>query len=221
MGIPRLRCEGIITAYDRAYRRWHALDRPAAEVPPALRVEIRRSYRTVRLTEAVIGYGDRVGVLHLDNLRVATLHEHRESPMAVGLQFRRLLVASLEALADRTRPAGELAALPAFMAVTIFHHGLKRLGFEAEPRGLFWPRCTAVYQRALLASLHPDGVFRLQRVAFTRAERLWISGDRLRALYGEGSRVRGTTPGSPATPRDGAARAIMAASGSRWPRAPR
>ena len=168
------------------YRVWHGLDRPAAEVPPAFRVEIRRSWRTVRLGGvALVRPGERIGVLHLDNVRVATLHEHGLSPMAVGLEFRRLLIESLNTLADSARPGQRLAEVCAFTAVTSVHHRLlQRLGSQVEPHGLVWPRLTAGYQRALLASLHPDGVFRRHGVASTRAARLWISRDRLLALYG-------------------------------------
>ena len=187
METPRLRYYRAIAVYDRAYRLWYALDRPAAAVPPALRVEIRRSYRTVRLAAGlVICRGDRIGVLHLDNARLAALHGNGRPPIAIGLEFRRLFVASLDALAERARPGQRLAEVPAFMAITIFHHGLQRLGFEPEPDGLTWPRLTAAYQRALLASRHPDGVVRLHRVASARAERLWISRDRLLARYGAG-----------------------------------
>lgn len=167
------------------YRLWRGLDRPAAAVPPALRVETRRSYRIVQLAGGpVIHRGERVGVLHLDNARLAALHENGHSPAAIGLEFRRLFIASLDALAERARPGQPLAEVSAFMAITIFHHGLQRLGFEPEPDGLVWPRLTAVYQRALLASRHPLGIFRLPRVASAHAERLWISRDRLLALYG-------------------------------------
>ena len=185
MGTPRLRYPRVIAGYDRAYRLWCGLDRPAAAVPPALRVEIRRSYRTVRFAGGpVIQRGERVGMIHLDNARLSALHEKGRSPMTIGLEFRRLVIASLDALAERVRPGQPLAKVSAFMAVTIFHHGLQRLGFEPEPDGLVWPGLTAAYQRALLASRHPIGDFRLHRVASARAERLWISRDRLLARYG-------------------------------------
>ncbi len=173
---------------------WHGLDRPTAEVPPALRVETRRSYRTIHLADGtLVQRGEPIGVLHLDNTRIATIHDPGLSPMAVGLEFRRQLIESLESLAGEVRPGGRLADVAAFMAVTIFHHGLRRLGFDAEPDGLFWPRVTAAYQRALLASLHPDGVLRLARVG--PAARMCISRDRLLVLYGGAGR-RARHPGS-------------------------
>ena len=186
MGTHRRWYYRAVAVYDRVFRVWHALDRPAAVVPPALRVESRYSYRTIRLSDGtVIRAGDRVGALHLDNERVAALHQSGRSPTAIGFEFRRLFLTSLEALAEATAPGGWLAGVSAFVVVTIFHRGLLRLGFEADPNGLVCPRLTASYQRALLASLHPNGVLRLPRLASTRAERLWISRDRLLALYGE------------------------------------
>jgi hypothetical protein len=155
-----------------------------------LRVETRRSVVAVRLGgHTLVRSGERIGVLHLDNARVAALHEDGRPPMAVGLEFRRLLIESLGALAADARDGQRLAGLSAFTAVTIFHPGLRRLGFETQRNGLVWPRVTALYQRALLGSLHPDGVRRLHRAASTCAERLWISRDRLLALY-DGARVR-------------------------------
>jgi hypothetical protein len=88
----------------------------------------------------------------------------------------------LRSLAILTRPGGRFAGMPAFTAITILHHGLPRLGFEIERRGLMWPRLTAAYQRALLASLHPGGATRTLRLTTGRAERLWISSRTLRAL---------------------------------------
>ena len=72
MGTHRRRYYRAVAVYDRVFRVWHALDRPAAVVPPALCVESRRSYRTIRLSDGtVIRAGDRVGALHLDNERIA------------------------------------------------------------------------------------------------------------------------------------------------------
>lgn len=150
-----------------------------------LRVETRRRVLAVRLGgHPLIRSGERIGVLHLDNARVAALHEDGRPPMAVGLEFRRLLIESLGALAAEARDGQRLAGLSAFTAVTIFHHGLRRLGFETQRDGLVWPRVTALYQRALLGSLHPNGALRRHRPPSAGAERLWISRDRLLALYG-------------------------------------
>ena len=223
MGTHRRWYYQAVAVYDRVFRVWHALDRPAAVVPPALRVESRRAYRTIRLSDGtVIRAGDRVGALHLDNERVAALHQSGRSPLAIGLEFRRLLLTSLETLAAATAPGGWLAGVAAFVVVTIFHRGLPRLGFETDPNGLAWPRLTASYQRALVASLHPKGVLRLPRLASIRAERLWISRDRLLALYREGRprprRIgRGPYPSGVTNRTDRAAAEATAESSARAP----
>jgi hypothetical protein len=175
----------VIASYDRLYRVWHGLDRPGAAIAPLLRLEIRRCRRPRRLTDGTtLVRGAPVGMLHLWNERVAALHGDGWRPLEIGLEFRRLLRESLRQLAHETTPGGPLEALSAFSAVTIFHRGLGRLGFERDPRPLWLPRLTGVYQRALLASLHPGGIARLAALHHRRAARLWISRARLRDLYG-------------------------------------
>ncbi len=171
-------------AYDWVYRVTHGLTSPESEVGLVLRVEIRRSRRTLGLSDgAVIARGDRIGFLHLNNDRVIALGSDGLSPLAVGLEFRRRLIASLHALAALAQPGGRLADVRAFAATTIFHQGLARLGFEAERRGLRWPKVVAAYQRALLMSMHPRGPIGLHGAAYRHAERVWISRERLIALY--------------------------------------
>jgi hypothetical protein len=191
-----------ISIYDRVYRFCHGLDRAHAAVPPLLRVEVRRSRRRLRLSDGVtIRPGDRVGVLHLDNAAVAALHDHGLRPVAVGLEFRRQMLASMHRLAARARDEGGIVDVVAFSAVTIFYRPLQRLGFEVEAAGLWWPRLTGVYQGRLLATLHPDGWQRLARMPTRRAERLWLSRHQLIARY-DGA----TSPVSAISPRAGDAR---------------
>lgn len=175
-----------VLVYDRLYRFFHHLDTPASEVGPALRIELTRSRRARRLRDGtLIRPGDRIGVLHLNNARIAFLHAHEQSLLSAGLEFRRQFFASLHALAALARPDGPLGGVRAFTATTIHHGWLQRLGFEAEPDGLVWPRLVAVYQRALLASLHPGA--RLSRASYRRARRLWLSRGALLARFGEGA----------------------------------
>src|SRR5207249_3654746 len=114
----------------------------ASEVGPAVRVEVRRSHRRLRLADGTtIRRGDRIGVLHLNNDRVVALHAAGLSSIAVGLEFRRQLRASLDALVRLAGPTGWLSDVRAFEATTIFFHGwLRRVGFEPDPSGLAWPR---------------------------------------------------------------------------------
>ncbi len=181
-----------VEMYDGAYRVLHGLERPSAQVPPVLRLEVRRSVRRLALGDGtVVRLGDRVGVLHLDNRRLATVHARGSTPLAIGLEFRRELLASLRGLAHRARPGGSLADVVAFSATTILHHGLPRIGFERDPVRIAWPRITTGYQLALLATLHPNGWLRAARLNGCRSERLWISRRKLLALYGVPARRAG------------------------------
>src|SRR3989338_1029229 len=104
--------------------------------------------------------------------RVGGLHARGRWARGVGLESRRRMLASLAELARRCGPGGPLDEVGAFCAVTVFHRGLARLGFAPERDGLVWPGLVAVYQRALLASLHPDGGLGSRRSNYGRACRL-------------------------------------------------
>jgi len=200
-----------IAMYDRVYRLLHRLDTPESEVGPALRVEVCRCYRQVTLTDGTIVHrGDRIGALHMNNDHVRALHVDGGSAMTVGLALRRAVFASLRALATQAAPGAALADLPAFVAVTILHHGLLRMGFERDRAPLLLPGVVAAYQRALLVALHPAGALRLARLGDRRVERVWISRGRLLSLYGHSRRVARqdlarapdrVTSTRPATPR--------------------
>ena len=173
-----------VMLYDRAYRAVHGLDRPPAQVGPALCVEVRRSRRARRLPDGTrVAGGDRIGVLHVNNARIAAVHVNGQPPLAIGLEFRRWLVTSLHELARLTADGGPLADVRAFYADTIFHRGLAHLGFRAERDGIVWPGLTAAYQHALMASLHPMGPLRFRRATHTRARRLWLTREELLSRY--------------------------------------
>ena len=174
-----------IAAYDRAYRFLHGLDGPESEVGPVLRIEVRRSLQRLTLDDGtLVRRGDRIGVLHLNNARVAALRSDGLGPIAVGLTFRRHLLASLAALAEMTMPDGRFASVGTFSAATIFHAGLTRLGFERTRDRLLWAGLVAAYQRALLSSLRRGRPVRLNGPPYQQARRVWISRERLIALYG-------------------------------------
>jgi hypothetical protein len=169
-----------VLAYDRLYRACHRLDTPASQVGPALRIEVRPSRRTRVLPDGTrIRRGERVGVIHLNNARIAGMHTNGLAPLGVGLEFRRQLLASLQDLAGLAVPGGPLGDITAFVATTIFHRGLARLGFQPEGDGWLWPHLVAAYQRALLASLHPARTFRMRDATYRRARRVWIARDAL------------------------------------------
>jgi hypothetical protein len=169
-----------IALYDRLYRLWHGLDHPGSQVGPAIRLELRRRRRPLELADGTpLAPGDRIGILHLNNEEVAALHTDAGSIRTVGLRFRRLFIASLRELARRAEPGGPLGDVQAFVATTIFHRGLGRLGFEPAPTGNRASVLGAFYQRALLACLHPAGSARLGAATYQQARRLWISRQRL------------------------------------------
>jgi hypothetical protein len=176
----------LVAPCDRTYRFLHNLDSPSSEVGPVARVEVRRSRRTLHLDEGtIIRRGDRIGVLHLNNDRVVALHAAGLPSVGVGLEFRRQLRASLNALARLAGPEGRLNGVPAFEATTIFfHQWFRRLGFEPDPDGLVWPGFVTRYQRALLGSLRPAGPIRLSGATYRRAQRFWISREKLLTRYG-------------------------------------
>jgi hypothetical protein len=179
------RAHRAIALWDCLYRRWHGLDAPPSKVPPLLAVSLGRAWRRHQLSDGtVLNVGDRYGELHVDNAAVAALRQPGLSSVQLGLKFRQGLRASLGMLARLSGGDERFADLAAFSAITIFHRGLMRLGFEVEPDGLVTPRITAAYQQALLLSLGA-------RPSRHRscACRLWISRRRLRAVYGPLRRV--------------------------------
>ena len=186
----------LVALYDRTYRFLHKLDSAASEVGPAVRVEVRRSHRTLRLADGtIIRRGDRIGVLHLNNDRVVAFHAAGLPSIAVGLEFRRQLRASLDALVTLAGPEGWLSDVRAFEATTIFfHQWLRQLGFEPDPGGLAWPGFVTGYQRALLASLRPADPVRLGGATYRHAQRLWISRDKLLTRYGAIASADGLKP---------------------------
>jgi YkoP-like protein len=181
-----VRAQRAITLWDRVYRAWYCLDAPASRIPPLLSIRVGHAWRPHHLSEGtVLRAGDRYGELHLHNASVVALRERGLSSLQLGLEFRRQLRASLTMLTRLCMGSERFATLPAFSAITIFHQGLARLGFEIEPGGLLSPRLTGAYQRALLRALAArPGLHRS-----LRAERLWISRPRLLTLYGPRRRV--------------------------------
>jgi hypothetical protein len=152
-------------------------------VGPAFRIEVRRIRRRRRLPGGQeLPRGELIGILHLDNDHVRGLHRGR--PADVGLAMRRQVVVSLRALATLGAAGGPLAPVRAFQATTVFHRGLARLGFEAEPGEGLCLRLIGAYQRRLLASLHPRGPAALRRARARHARRLWLTRESLLARYG-------------------------------------
>ncbi len=182
--------------YDVAYRWLFGLTDSAAEVGPALRVQVVR-YRghAVALADGTeVRPGDTVGILHLHNERVAWFHGDGSDTPTAGLKFRRAFVASLRELARRIVESERYVDVKAFMAETIFHQGTQRAGFEILPLGSSaWGRLVAAYERALLARYHPRGRRMASRTRFSEARAIWISPNELLRRYGSESSVPSDT----------------------------
>lgn len=173
----------FVRLYDLAYRWVHGLSGPAAEVGPILRIRTTR-YRGAPFVLAdgtAIRRGDLIGEIHLNNERVAALHD---GGRRVGLAVRRAFHASLVALAERTQNNPRCRAVQAFTAATIFYSGTNRLGFEvrSSPRRLL-SRIIGAFQRRLLAHFHPLGRRRPGRRRLAEARQIWISRDALLRRY--------------------------------------
>lgn len=187
----------FVRGCDLAYRWLHGLTDPAAEVGPALRVAGSR-YRGPTLTLADgtrIRRGDRIGIIHLHNERVAEFHgDGRDTPSA-GLRSRRAFMASLNELARQVVETQRYTGVKAFMAQTIYHKQTDQVGFEILPiPSLTWSRIVAAYERALLASYHPLGHRRrTRRLRVRQARAIWISRDELLRRYARESRVPSDT----------------------------
>lgn len=182
-----------LACYDAVYRARHHLDTPESEIGPCLRIELHPSRWTFRFADgSMVHVGDRIGILHLNNDAAVALHAEGLTPMAIGLQFRRNIFISLRILVQRVLHDPRFADLHAVSATTILHAHMRRLGFEVEPGAVLSPRLVALYQRTLLAWLHPAGRLRLRGCDFGTAARVWLSRAALLARYGgDANKARG------------------------------
>jgi hypothetical protein len=178
-----------IAVADRLYRRLNGLDHPRCQVGPVLRLKVRTSRRNVRLGDGtVVHRGDPIGALHLNNERVLGLHHECLPPTALGLEFRRRLLASLDELARLTDPGASLEHVVSFTATTVRHRGLGRLGFQPALGGSAGSAIIGAYQRAVCASLRPGERTRLDAPIRrrARARQLWIPREELRTRFHHG-----------------------------------
>jgi hypothetical protein len=175
-----------LRCYDAFYRRLHGLTDPAAQLGEVLRVEAAR-YRgpAVMLADGTqVRRGDRIGVIHLNNERVARLHGDGSDTPTAGLKFRRAFVASLKELARQVAETDRYSGVKAFTAQTIFHQGTQRVGFEILPLARsVRTRLVAVYERSIMAHYHPLGYRRPGRPRVREARAIWISRNELRRRY--------------------------------------
>ncbi|MFQ5520710.1 MAG: hypothetical protein ACE5FK_04880 [Candidatus Methylomirabilia bacterium] len=177
----------LLRWYDLAYRGFHGLTAPDAEVGQALRVQVaRHKGRAVRLADgSEIRRRDPIGIIHLHNEHVAKLHDEGGGQHAGALRLRRAFVASLGRLARQVEKTDRYSRVKAFTATTILHAATQRVGFESRPLpSRTWSRLVAAYQRALVAHLSPLGPLRVTPRRFRDARAIWISRETLLRRYG-------------------------------------
>ena len=182
-----------LDVYDWLYLRYWRPQR----VGPVLSVD-RRIYRGAarRFPDGtVLRPGDAIGELHLHNRRVRAIHATAGHPVPHGLTFRRLLVASLRALAGAVEADPLLRPLEVFHASTILATGAERIGFVVTAANGRAPRLRTLFFHLLLCRYHAHGLARLPEHGLPPRE-LWLTAKELRRRYGTVDARAGLTPGS-------------------------
>jgi hypothetical protein len=171
-------------AYDATYRWYHRVEDLPGESVVRINVAPHRG-RTVALGDGtVVRAGDLVGFIHFNNGRVRAIHERTRDPARAGILMRRAFERSLEILARLGEADPRYRTVKAFTALTIFHQGAQRAGFEIfPPRSKLSAKIVAAYGRSLLTRFHPRGAERVRRARFAEARVLWISRAELFRRY--------------------------------------
>ena len=128
-GRARRLAQRCLGAADALYHAWHRL-RPVGEVLYVGRARYRGPVMAFP-DGTRLAPGDFIGILHLNNARFLKIEAG--SPERVALQFARLMVQSVDTLADRARLDPWLADLPAFQGISWFKPHGRRAGFITAP----------------------------------------------------------------------------------------
>lgn len=168
-----------LNLWDNAYRRCHRLQ----AVGPMLYIGSVRYTAAVRrfADGTVLAPGDRLGTLHLNNARIATLDDRRGRHLTAW-QFARLLRDSLRALATFSlTPAG--ASFKVYHGTTWMRpHGLA-VGFSGKALPSGWrARLLRLHFRVLRAGFSPVG-FRTV-AADPEPRHFWITRTELHRYFG-------------------------------------
>ena len=173
-------------AYDAAYRWFHGLEDLPTERGTVLRIGVERYRgRRVRLRDGtVVRAGDRIGTIHFHNEAVAALHDGKSDSVRSGILILRGFERSLKILARLSEDHPRYQSVKALTALTIFHQGIERFGFEIHPppSGPL-NRIVSAYQRFLLVRLHPLGRGRESRKKL-EVRVIWVSTEEIRRRYG-------------------------------------
>lgn len=126
--------------------------------------------------------GDRLGILHFDNQRLADIERRPGNPRHRAFVFLRLLRDSLTVLAHHVQAEPELDSLAGFRGVTWMPSRGRHLGFETEPlpSGLR-SRWLNLHFRIILRAFYPE-------TASERAQQpyiYWLTRRQLLARFGD------------------------------------
>ncbi len=132
----------------------------------------------------VLRPGDAILELHFRREALAPLAQDGD-PRRMGLALLKLGDRDMPRLARALRDEPELQLVKAAHALTMFHRGIARYGFEVHPirpRHQEWWFTT--WQRLLMARDHPDGSKRISEFKDRLiARHIWVSRDALINRY--------------------------------------
>jgi hypothetical protein len=125
--------------------------------------------------------GDLVGELHLSNRDALRLQLKYNSRVRSTMAVKKELARDLACLASRATADQEMPDVKAYFGITLFHQGMRSLGFEVKEfdnRMLRWLYMKG--QRFLLAIYHPAGINRFHQGHQELAPKyIWISSQKL------------------------------------------
>jgi hypothetical protein len=170
----------LLDAYDLLYRRYWRTE-PIGFVL-ALDRRVWRGPERRFADGTVVHPGEMIGELHLQNRRVLALHARATHPLAVGLAFRRELIASLRALALHAARDPAVGGLPAFHARTILTAGAERVGFVLDDGVEGDGPLRAFHFHLMLCRYHTAGFRRWPEVPL-RVRALWLTSTELGRRY--------------------------------------
>ncbi|MGD0154259.1 MAG: hypothetical protein ABSC17_10995 [Thermacetogeniaceae bacterium] len=125
--------------------------------------------------------GDLLGELHLSNRSALKLQRQYSSRVKATIAVKKGLGRDLAYLATLAATGQNTPSVKAYYAITLFHQGMRSLGFEVREFGnpvLQW--LYMIGQQLLLAAYHPSGVHRFRQGHQELTSKfIWISRTKL------------------------------------------
>lgn len=117
--------------------------------------------------------GDRIGELHLNNIR---MQSEETEPARIAVGYLRKIRGSMPGVARYIQASPDYEGIQAFASVTLLNRGLKGLGFKVEELPLTWNlRRIGLVQKMILRVYHPAG----NRQKMGQPKLVWISTEDL------------------------------------------